>query len=75
MAGVTGFTWLMYIYMRIATGGPCAKPELVQNFEPNNYLGVWYEMRRDTDIWFEEGECVTAQYTLLDNGTVEVANT
>ena len=75
MAGVTGFVWLMYIYMRIATGGPCAKPELVQNFEPNKYLGVWYEMRRDTDIWFEEGECVTAQYTLKDNGTVEVANT
>ena len=38
-------------------------------------MGVWYEMRRDVDIWFEEGECVTAQYTLKDNGTVEVSNT
>ena len=31
-------------------------------------------MRRDKDIRFESGECVTAQYTLLDNGTVEVSN-
>ena len=38
-------------------------------------MGVWYELRRDKDISFESGECVTAQYSLNDNGTVKVDNT
>ena len=32
-------------------------------------------MYREKDIPFEDGECVTAEYSLKDNGTVRVLNT
>ena len=75
MTVLTGLTWLTYLVLRATVNGSCPNPELVQNFVPADYLGVWYELRRDKGIRFESGECVTAQYTLNDNGTVLVDNT
>ena len=37
-------------------------------------MGVWYEIYRDSAIPFESGECVTAKYTLRDDGSIEVFN-
>ena len=75
MTVLTGFIWLTYLALRATVGSSCPNAELVQNFQPDQYLGVWYELRRDKDIRFESGECVTAQYSLNDNGTVKVDNT
>ena len=60
LSGLTGLIWFMYLVARTFVGGPCGSPTLVANFEPDQYLGVWYELRRDVDIQFESGECVTA---------------
>ncbi len=50
------------------------KVQPVENFELQRYLGTWYEVAR-LDHSFERGlEQVTAEYTLKDNGTVEVRN-
>ena len=75
MSIATGCFFVGYLTMRISGSGYCPNPELVADFDPDAYLGVWYELRRDKDIPFETGECVTAEYSLNDNGTVRVSNT
>ncbi len=46
----------------------------IQNFEPNRYVGKWYEIARFNHR-FERGLVgVTATYTLLENGKIEVFN-
>lgn len=46
----------------------------VKNFKLDNYLGTWYEIAR-LDHPFERGlEQVTAEYQLLDDGSVSVTN-
>jgi apolipoprotein D and lipocalin family protein len=46
----------------------------VKNFELKKYLGTWYEIARLPHS-FEKGlDQVTATYTLLENGKIEVLN-
>lgn len=46
----------------------------VKGFEIDNYLGKWYEIAR-LDHSFEKGlECVTAEYSLREDGGVKVVN-
>jgi apolipoprotein D and lipocalin family protein len=46
----------------------------VQGFDVNRYLGTWYEIAR-LDNSFERGlEKVTADYTLMNDGGIQVVN-
>ena len=74
MSALTGCVFVGYVTLRTVGDGLCPRPELVQNFDSDRYLGVWYELRRDKEIVFETGECVTAEYSLNDDGTVKVDN-
>jgi apolipoprotein D and lipocalin family protein len=48
--------------------------EPVADFELNKYLGTWYEVAR-MDHSFERGlQQVTAQYTLREDGGIDVVN-
>lgn len=48
--------------------------EPVSYFEPDRYLGKWYEIAR-MDYRFEKNlNNVTAQYSFKDNGTIKVVN-
>ncbi|WP_319799269.1 lipocalin family protein [Halomonas sp. M20] len=48
--------------------------QAVKNFDLDAYLGRWYEIAR-LDHSFERGlDCVTAQYSLRDDGGVKVIN-
>lgn len=48
--------------------------EPVTDFDPNRYLGTWYEIAR-LDHSFERGlQNVTAEYSLNDDGTIKVIN-
>ena len=38
------------------------------------YAGHWYEIARFPNSFEKDFECVTATYTVLDNGTIEVIN-
>lgn len=40
----------------------------------NQYLGVWYEIARTENIWEIGLKCVTANYTLKNDGTIRVEN-
>ena len=45
------------------------------SFDPERYLGVWHEIYRDAYMWYEQGaSCTTAEYTRLEDSSVEVYN-
>jgi len=52
------------------------QPETIQQLDVNKYLGNWYQVYGSpTNVLFQGyGECLTAQYGLLDNGYVSVVN-
>ncbi|CAG9859685.1 unnamed protein product [Phyllotreta striolata] len=52
----------------------CPKVNVVQNFNVSAYLGKWYEQEKYPIIFELGGECITAEYTLKDDGTVKVFN-
>ena len=64
-------------FMSLLMGGCIGIPDgvvPVNDFELNNYLGKWYEIAR-LDHSFERGLThVTADYSLLDDGGVQVIN-
>lgn len=50
-------------------------PSVVDELDLNSYLGTWYEVA-STKPFFQEGcVCVTADYSLQDDGNVKVVNT
>merc|ERR1712070_1256562 len=43
---------------------PLVMPDPVGNFDIEKYMGTWYEIRRDKEVWYGKGsECVTATYS------------
>ena len=46
----------------------------VRNFEPERYMGTWYEIARLPQYFERDLDEVKAQYTLNDDGTVKVVN-
>ncbi|KAF2367273.1 Lipocalin/cytosolic fatty-acid binding domain [Trinorchestia longiramus] len=67
---------IIYRNPRSPTDQPlqCPKPPIVQNFQPEKYLGRWFEIER-FETPFQTGHCVTADYTLLSNCSIGVSNT
>ena len=65
------------IGMAVLLGGCSGVPDgvtVVDGFELERYLGTWYEIAR-LDHSFERGlSQVTAQYTLRDDGRIDVLN-
>ncbi|XP_056645346.1 apolipoprotein D-like [Diorhabda sublineata] len=59
---------------QIPSVGSCPNVETVQHFDVARYLGKWFEMERYFAIFELGGKCVTAEYSLHDNGTVHVRN-
>lgn len=57
-------------------GGPCQQnKEVVQNFDVNRYMGLWYEVNRYWQIFELNGKCVTAEYAFnATTGRVSVKN-
>ena len=46
----------------------------VRNFEPERYMGMWYEIARLPQYFERDLDEVKAQYTLNDDGTIKVVN-
>ena len=46
----------------------------VQDFEPDRYMGTWYEIARLPQYFERDMNEVKAQYTLNDDGTIRVEN-
>ena len=64
---------LLFLFLAGCTGLPKGI-EPVTGFEPDRYLGTWYEIAR-LDHRFERGlSNVTAEYSLNDDGSIRVLN-
>jgi len=73
-AGNIGLACLGALLLVGLTGCPCDPPETVAYVDVERYMGKWYEIAKYPVI-FERGLVgVTAEYTLLDDGTVRVVN-
>lgn len=59
---------------QIISIGQCSSPAVVQDFDVEAYLGLWYEVSRYEQTFQRNGECVTAEYSLNDDGSVRVQN-
>ena len=71
---ITGIFWTSYAVIRILYGGNCQRPELQADFDSERYVGVWYEIFRDTTVQFEVDDCTTARYEVLPYNYIEVNN-
>ena len=53
----------------------CPEVSTMTDFEPSWYAGTWYEIIRDKSTPFEiNNECVVADYTVREDGTLGVRN-
>lgn len=59
---------------QVVSPGACPVHPVHQNFDVPRYLGLWYEYRRYEQQFQRDGECVTAQYSLNEDGSVRVFN-
>ncbi|XP_061387890.1 apolipoprotein D-like [Musca vetustissima] len=48
--------------------------EVVSSFDVSKYLGLWYEYAKYPTYFEADGVCITAEYSLLDDGLVGVKN-
>jgi apolipoprotein D and lipocalin family protein len=48
--------------------------EVVDQLDINKYLGTWYEIARLPNSFEKNLDCVSATYTLKENGDIEVLN-
>ena len=66
-----------YLTLRTVSG-ICYAYDPIEDFDAAKFKGVWYELQRDVDIFFETGECVTAEYGDYDGDEanyVSIVNT
>ncbi|XP_015600998.1 apolipoprotein D [Cephus cinctus] len=54
--------------------GVCPNMEIMMNFEVEKYVGKWYEAERYFALFEFGGKCVTANYNLSENGSVQIMN-
>lgn len=73
------FGTLLFTACLFTTGCTCLWPfaplDVVQTVDVERYMGLWYEIARYPNF-FQGPQCAatTAEYTLLENGTVRVVN-
>ncbi|XP_076744408.1 apolipoprotein D isoform X3 [Maylandia zebra] len=51
--------------------GPCPTPKVQSDFILEPYLGEWYEIEK-LPAYFAIGECIRANYSMREDGTVRV---
>lgn len=55
--------------------GSCPNFKVQQNFDVKKYAGLWYDIRKYPFIFTLGGRCITANYALNADSTVQVINT
>lgn len=50
------------------------KPEVVKSVDINRYAGTWYEIARLPNSFERKLKCITATYTLREDGKISVLN-
>lgn len=77
MKNVSAFRLLGIIFFSFSLTGcksTYAPLDTVPNFDISRYTGTWYEIARLPNRFEKNLDCVTANYTILPEGKVEVIN-
>lgn len=62
-AAMSGVMWGVYVYFK-SVAQICPKyVSLQEDFDRSLYLGRWFELRRQTKLWFQKGQCSYAEYS------------
>ena len=69
----TSIVAIAFLYGRVVSG-VCPIYEPLDSFDVESYTGIWYELQRDKEFMSGYGECGTAQYSLREQGGVNVQN-
>ncbi|XP_033226092.1 apolipoprotein D-like [Belonocnema kinseyi] len=59
---------------QIPSLGSCPNLKVVEEFDVRKYLGAWYEAERYFAINEMGGKCITAKYSLNEDGSIKVIN-
>lgn len=75
---VIAFAALIALSSAVEFDRPCRfdemRPRVIEDFQVEDYLGLWYEIYRYEAQDQFELDCVTARYALLEDNGVEVRN-
>ncbi len=72
---ITGVLGSNLIAGRIFSGEcPDVETKKDFNFNINSCIGRWYEMQRSSNIPFDTGICISADYSVLPSGYIQVIN-
>ena len=53
--------------------GSCPEVEMISDFQPQNYVGKWYEVYRDKWNKYSLGaDCVTKEFAVRDDGKINL---
>ncbi|XP_049530212.1 apolipoprotein D-like [Anopheles darlingi] len=53
---------------------PCRTVEVVQDFQVDKYLGLWYDLEHYEASFEQNTDCVTAEYSRYEDGSIRVFN-
>lgn len=56
------------------SSGTCGTPQLQANFDATKYVGTWFNVAKDKNSPFENGNCEQARYSINADGTLRVFN-
>ena len=66
---------LSAVFVSFSSAAYAVNLDGAENFEPERYLGTWYQIQ-STIPFFQRGcKCAKAEYSLIDEQTVRVENT
>ena len=66
---------LSAVFVSFSSAAYAVNLDGAENFEPERYLGTWYQIQ-STNPFFQRGcNCAKAEYSLIDEQTVRVENT
>ncbi|XP_049874549.1 apolipoprotein D-like [Pectinophora gossypiella] len=69
-----GFLSLRMCKAQVIFPGACPDVAAMADFNPNRYLGKWYEAEKYFALFELGGRCVTADYSEKENGVIGVVN-
>ena len=67
-------TLLIYTIMIFSSVQSQQAPSVVSTVDLNRYQGVWYEIARLPNFFERKLKCISATYTLRDDGRITVLN-
>ncbi|XP_034667678.1 apolipoprotein D [Drosophila subobscura] len=74
LIGLLAGSGVLLAHAQVPFPGQCSEVKVVEDFDVEAYLGIWYEHSK-YPFAFEIGKkCIYANYSLIDNETLSVVN-